>query len=37
MLEILGFVLELLPDFLVEYLLGQLFPSASGTVELDCI
>jgi hypothetical protein len=25
MLEILGFVLELLPDFLIEYLLGQLF------------
>ena len=25
MLEILGFVLELLPDFLIEYLLGQFF------------
>ena len=24
MLDLLGFVLELLPDFLIEYLLGQL-------------
>jgi hypothetical protein len=25
MLELLGFVLELLPDFVIEYLLGRLY------------
>ena len=30
MLELISFVLDLLPDFLIEYLLGQLFRGLLG-------
>jgi hypothetical protein len=36
MLELLGFVLDLLPDFVIETLFDSAVLGVSGALELDC-